>query len=204
MREILQLTERDSRRVPWRNGRGVTEELALWPDGSAFERGDFGWRISKAAVEEAGPFSVFPGFGRVLVVTAGAGLELAHGASAPRARVRPLEPYRFDGGWTTSAELAGGPVADFNVLARRGEWSADVQCLRLGRRRAREALAAGHAFVHVLAGSVHARVTGEEQPFALGPRESLWARELRGGDEVELVGGSDDCVVLLARIVPGR
>ena len=49
-REILHQTSADSRRVPWRNGRGTTEELAIWPAGATLERGDFDWRISKARV----------------------------------------------------------------------------------------------------------------------------------------------------------
>ncbi|MBM3986021.1 MAG: hypothetical protein FJ296_10095, partial [Planctomycetes bacterium] len=70
----------DARRVPWRNGRGVTEELALAPPGASFERGDFDWRVARATVAQAGPFSAFPGFERVLVVVQGAGLRLEHGA----------------------------------------------------------------------------------------------------------------------------
>ncbi len=74
MREIVRQTPADSRRVPWRNGRGVTEEIAIWPGGASFENGDFDGRISKAGVTEPGPFSEFLGFDRVLVVTSGAGL----------------------------------------------------------------------------------------------------------------------------------
>src|SRR5258708_2763617 len=60
--QIRQLTPADARRVPWKNGRGVTDELALWPPGASFERGDFDWRIACAGVDAAGPFSAFPGF----------------------------------------------------------------------------------------------------------------------------------------------
>lgn len=200
MREVLHLTSDDVRRLPWKNGRGVTEEIALWPPGSAFERGEFDWRISKALVDESGPFSSFPGFDRILVVTDGEGFVLTHGDRAPRVRVRRFEPYLFSGDWPTSAELQSGSVADFNVLLRRGSFRADIEVLKLGRRRVREALAEGHAFVHVLSGDFVARVTAEEEPFALGPRESLWARELGDGDELDLVGKADDSVVLLVRI----
>ncbi len=202
MREVLHLTPADARRLPWKNGRGVTTELALWPTGTTLERGDFEWRISRAAVDEPGPFSSFPGFERILVVTGGEGLVLAHGGPATRARLRRLEPYRFSGDAPTTAELQQGRVEDFNVLVRRDRFQADVQAARLGRRRMREPLPRGHAFLHVSAGRAVARLTGEEESFSLGPGESLWARQLQGGEELDLVGGADDAVLLLVRLAP--
>jgi len=198
--DLVHLTAADARRVPWKNGRGVTEELALWPAGASFERGDFDGRISRAAVVPSGAFSSFPGYERVLVVIDGDGLTLTHGDVVPRARVRRLEPYRFSGDWPTSAELVRGPVSDFNVLVRRGGARAEVEVVRLGRRATREALGCSQAFVHMLAGSATARVTGAEEVYTLAARESLWARGLRAGDELELVGATDDSVAILVRI----
>lgn len=200
MRQVLQLGERDARRVPWKNGRGYTDELALWPAGASFERGDFDWRVARAAIEESGPFSSFPGFERVLVATAGDGLVLEHGDDAARARVRPLEPYRFSGDWETSARLTSGRVEDLNVLSRRGRCAAEVEVLRLGRRRVREQLESAHVFVHVLAGEAAARVSGEEQPYALAARESLWIREPLARDEIELQGLAERCELVVVRI----
>lgn len=200
MREVLHLTADDVRILPWKNGRGITEELAIWPPDAAFDRGDFEWRISKAAVDDSGPFSAFPGFDRLLIVTEGEGFMLSHGDLAPRARVRRLEPYLFEGDWPTTAELLGSTASDFNVLLRRGEWRASIEVLRLGRRRAREAFADEHAFVHVVTGRMIARVTAEEEPFALEEHDSLWVRELSDGDELDLAGQSADSIALLVRI----
>jgi len=154
-------------------------------------------------VEEEGPFSSFPGFERVLVILSGTGLLLAHGELAPRARLRALEPYRFPGEWPTTAELAGGPLDDFNVLLRRGAWEADVQVLRLGQRSAREALASEQAFTHVVRGAARARITGEEEPFDLAAGDSLWVRGIAASDELELAGESGDAVALLVRLQRG-
>lgn len=199
-REILLRTAADSRRVPWRNGRGVTEELAIWPDRASFERGDFDWRISKTRVEEDGPFSTFPGFERILVVTDGPGLVLTHEGSAPRSRLRPLEPCRFAGEWPTRGELVAGPVSDFNVIARRGGARADVEVVRLGARRTREVVGPGHAFVHALAGALTVRVPREEEPFELDAGTSVWARELAGEEEFELAGRDPATVAILVRV----
>ncbi len=198
--EVRHLTGSDVRRQPWKNGRGSTEELAVWPEGSSFDRGDFDWRISKASVDRPGPFSSFPGFDRLLVVTEGEVLLLAHGGAAGRARLRRFEPHRFSGDWTTTAELPAGEIADFGVLFRRGSVDADVHVLDLGRRSAREALPAGHAFAHVLSGRALARVTGEEEPLALRPLDSVWIRGASAGVELELAGRADPCVVVLVTL----
>jgi len=182
MREILHLTPAAARRQPWKNGRGQTEELAIWPAGASFERGDFDWRIALAAIDLAGPFSAFPGFERVLVVMRGAGLRLDHGAAAPIATVPRLQPHRFSGEWPTTATLIDGPVSDFNVLVRRGAAHGSIRVLRADARPLQEPPHAGHTFIHVVTGTLAARV-GRDAPVAVAPRESLW---IRGADREEL------------------
>jgi len=140
----------DARRVPWKNGRGFTDELALWPPGASFEKADFAWRISKASVEEDGTFSSFPGLERVLVVTQGAGIRLDHGTHAPRVELERLVPYRFDGDWPTRAELVAGRIADFNVLCRRGVVRAEVEVWEARAQRSVRTGRDDHAFVHLL------------------------------------------------------
>ncbi|MDF1799685.1 MAG: HutD family protein [Planctomycetota bacterium] len=199
-RQVQHLALADARQVPWSNGRGVTSELAVWPPGASLERADFDWRIASAPVDEPGPFSVLPGIERILVLTEGAGLELAHGDLAPRARLRRLEPYRFSGAWPTVASLPAGGVRDFNVMFAPDRVDVQVAALGLGGRRLREALRPGQAFVHALGGQLTARVTGEEQSFELEPGDSLWVRGLSGGEELDLTGRSPDLAVLLVTL----
>lgn len=45
------------RRMPWKNGGGITTEIAIAPPGATLDA--FDWRISTARVEAAGPFSRF-------------------------------------------------------------------------------------------------------------------------------------------------
>ena len=199
-REVRRLQASEARRLPWKNGRGVTREIALGPDGAGFERGDFDWRVSAARVEEPGPFSAFAGFDRTLVVTEGAGLILEHGEAAPRTRVRRMEPYRFSGDWPTRCELVAGAVADFNVLARRGKWRAEVLALELGRRVLRESAGADVLVVHVLRGKLSVRVSGEEDPFDLEAGDSLQLAGLAAHDELECAGSSESCSVIVTRL----
>ena len=199
-REVRHLRARDYRNVPWRNGRGMTTELALWPDGASFERADFDWRISTARIEESGPFSEFSGFDRILVVTEGAGVLLDHGAHAPRARLRRLEPYRFGGDWPTRCELVRGAVLDFNVLARRGKVNAETMAVQIGSRKLREPVGANQAFLHVQGGALTARVSGEETPFELSAGDSLRLDGLSAHDELDLAGKSEQTIVLFVRL----
>jgi len=45
------------RRMPWKNGGGVTTEIAIAPEGATLD--NFDWRVSTAQVDAAGPFSRF-------------------------------------------------------------------------------------------------------------------------------------------------
>jgi len=180
--EPRRLTAADIRRVPWKNGHGFTDELLLWPPGACFERGDFDWRIARAGVAEAGPFSSFPGFERVLVVISGNGLRLRHGAAAP-VEVPALSPHRFSGDDSTQAELLGAPVEDVNVLARRGVVRADLAVLHGGTSPEMEA---DHALIHALE-PLEASVG--ERRVALAAGESLWIRPA-GPGALRVAGGT--------------
>lgn len=200
MRAVHLLTPADARLVPWKNGRGTTAELAVWPRGASFERGDFDWRISKARIVEDGPFSCFADHDRILVVLEGAGVDLSHPGFAPRTRLRALEPQHFRGDWPTEAHLPAGPVSDFNVFVRRGTWEANVEVVTLGRRRTREAFSARHAFVHLASGRARVRVVGEEEPFELAAGDSVWVSDAEGEEEIDLAGIESKCTFLLTRI----
>lgn len=133
--ELSVLRPEDARRVPWRNGRGTTVEWAIAPAGAEAARLDFDWRVSAAGVVENGPFSAFPGYDRWIVVTDGAGMTLDHGDAAPPRTLRRGEPYRFDGAWPTTARLLDGPVADLNLMLRRGAADGEIVVVPGGAER---------------------------------------------------------------------
>ncbi len=66
---VVHLAAAARRAVPWKNGGGVTEEIAVYPSDAGFD--DFAWRISMARVGQGGPFSRFPGVDRTLAVLEG-------------------------------------------------------------------------------------------------------------------------------------
>ena len=112
--------------MPWKNGGGVTREVARWPqDGD-----DFAWRISIADVAAGGPFSNFPGIDRVIIRIGEAPLVLA-----VEGEMRNLErfvPFAFSGEAATSATLPHGATRDLNVMTRRDRITADVRVRTLG------------------------------------------------------------------------
>ncbi|CAN7230292.1 HutD/Ves family protein [Caulobacter sp. LjRoot300] len=115
--------------TPWKNGGGVTREVAAWPPGAGLDA--FDWRVSLADVAADGPFSTFPGVDRILTVIAGDGLVLE--IDGQGVRLEPRAPLAFPGKAAVAARLPAGPVRDLNVMVRRGAWTATVQPWRGGR-----------------------------------------------------------------------
>ncbi|MBO9707716.1 MAG: HutD family protein [Caulobacter sp.] len=124
---ILRAADREA--SPWKNGGGVTREVAAWPPGAGLD--DFEWRLSLADIAADGPFSYFPGVDRVLTLIAGEGLVLDV-AGETKTLDAASPPLAFPGDAKASARLAAGPVRDFNLMVRRDLWRAEVY--RLGAR----------------------------------------------------------------------
>ncbi|MFE4533975.1 HutD family protein [Streptomyces scopuliridis] len=113
--------------VPWKNGGGVTREIASWPEGAG--TADFDWRISVADVAADGPFSTFPGVDRTLTVVEGAGMDLMVGDRRELVDERGV-PADFPGDLPTHCLLLAGPVVNFNVMWHRERVSASVAVVR--------------------------------------------------------------------------
>jgi environmental stress-induced protein Ves len=110
---MIHLTPADYTVQPWKNGRGKTTEL--W----RLEReGRLLVRLSRAAVAEDGPFSVFPGIERNLTVLSGPGFRLT--GEGLDFRCEPLVPMAFPGDAAlTATETLGLQSDDFNVMTAR-------------------------------------------------------------------------------------
>ena len=116
-------------RVPWKNGGGTTAEVAVFPAGAGFDA--FDWRISMADVGGDGPFSIFPGIERTLVLIDGRGIDLSVDGVLNRLDAQaPL--LTFPGEAAATARLVGGPIRDLNVMTRRGRFDHVVEVLGPG------------------------------------------------------------------------
>jgi len=99
--------------MPWKNGGGETTEIFVSPPA-----GNFDWRVSIATVNEDGPFSVFNGYERHIMVLSGAGMTLEVAGSG-KFDLEPREPFSFSGDARVNGSLLHGPVLDFNLMVRR-------------------------------------------------------------------------------------
>jgi uncharacterized protein len=115
----------DRMAAPWKNGGGVTREVAIWPPGASLTA--FDWRISIADVEMGGPFSSFPGVDRVLTVIGGRGLVLAVAGAAQPELDENSRPLAFSGDAPCEAVLRDGPIRDLNLMVRRGAHAVQVR-----------------------------------------------------------------------------
>lgn len=109
------------RRVRWKNGTGWTREIARMPDCEDWE-----WRLSIAEIEQDGPFSVFPGIDRELLLMRGNGLRLRFEDGEVRELQPPHERTRFAGERKVGGELLEGPTHDFNLMWRRDAIAAEL------------------------------------------------------------------------------
>jgi environmental stress-induced protein Ves len=116
------------RRTPWRNGGGVTIDIA-----GAFRPGvdpvgwdGMIWRFGRTRIERPGPFSDHSGYDRILALVEGRGLVLHLAGRAPIDVREPFAPVRFPGEWKIESELTEGPAGVINLIAERASCAIDL------------------------------------------------------------------------------
>lgn len=130
--EIIRFAELRSQ--PWRNGGGVTRELASHPKAASAQDGAWDWRVSIADISKAADFSAFPGMERVLTVIDGELLLLTvDGAEHPLEKYRP---FRFSGDAAAHGALPTGDIRDLNVITRTGSFKGFTSIIELSKKRA--------------------------------------------------------------------
>jgi uncharacterized protein len=162
--------------VPWRNGGGVTRELAVSPG-----QGEWQWRMSVAEIESNGPFSRFDGTDRWFAVLEGAGVQLDVQGEA-HCITRNSAPFYFDGGATTHCSLVDGRTQDFNLMVRRG--STPARMLRINVPTS--FVLGAPKIIAVYAMNIGASVQFDSKLMQIPPQSLVWA-SLPSGARVEVV-----------------
>lgn len=129
------------RRMPWKNGQGFTDEIAISPDGAAFPNEPFVWRLSAATISTANTFSQFPGYDRWLAILRGPGLVLDG---------KPLrlgECVRFAGEETFSCAPIADEVTDIGLIFDRVQIDAQMERKSFIRGQHRLELRTGFHFM---------------------------------------------------------
>lgn len=181
MPTVTLLTPADHRRVPWKNGGGVTTELAVEPTSD----GRFVWRVSIADVVEPGPFSAFPGYDRLIAVVEGDGMRLSVDGASPVERHRLDPAFAFPGEATVWCEPTAGPIRDVNLMLDRASATGTLTLLA---GPAVHHAACHVVLVHALAGTVTVTPDGGE-PLSLPEGNSLLLRD--GTARVEVLDGAE-------------
>jgi hypothetical protein len=178
--------------VAWRNGGGLTREVVS-VGGSGPPGPD--WRISIADVNEAGPFSHFPGVDRIITVVQGDGMDLV--VDGVEHVLGLHEPFSFDGASDTSCSRLAGPIRDLNVMTCRDRLTATVAIRDLSETR--PTVVAGSQVLVLLTGS--AVVVGAD-----GSRAELDLLDAvaPSGEHVRLVEGSGRVAVVRIEVRPAR
>lgn len=178
----------------------MTREIVVRPGGAGLD--GFAWRVSIADVSADGPFSVFEGIDRVLVILAGHGLELRGPDHQLMRRLdEQFVPFKFRGEDRVTASLVAGPSADFNVMTRRGIADAEVRVVRTSDEL--ESFESGVLFAArgrwMAHSSMHdATDQGAELGFRLDAGDGCWWDEEPGRWRV--APNSLDAVLLAVRI----
>lgn len=200
--EIIRFAE--LRSEPWRNGGGVTRELASHPKAASAQDGAWDWRVSIADVSKAGDFSVFPGMERVLTVIDGELLLLTvDGAEHPLEKYRP---FRFSGDAEANGALPTGDIRDLNVITRTGSFKGFTSIIELSKKRAHPVFAGQLAVLlqgqaTVAAGAAEA--DGDEAAATPGEPEALNRYDAVVGSETrspEILGRGFLAVVSIDRV----
>lgn len=160
--------------MAWKNGRGATTELVIFPAHADLKSVPFDWRISMADVVEDGDFSPFPGYDRTLIVVRGQGLELSFdGAAAPARIGGPGNGAAFSGDWRTHGRLLDGPVRDFNIMSARSRIQHQCEVISGGPVEFVWEPGQETLFSHCLTGHLLLKMRGTAE-WQLEPQQSLW------------------------------
>lgn len=155
--------------VPWKNGGGMTTELATGGDKQSPD--GWSWRISMADVASDGPFSAFPGVDRLICVVEGEGMDLQF-QDGGRLALERDRVMAFAGDVRAEGRLREGPVRDFNLMANRARHRIELAIGHGVTSAVRGLGAAEIMLIHALEGPCVVSVDGG-RPETLDPGVSL-------------------------------
>lgn len=108
---------------PWKNGKGLTRQIALYPPEATLGENNFDWRLSSATILGENQFSSFKGLNRWLIIWKGDGVFL-NGKELKR-----HSPYHFSGDQEINCLPIGDKVIDLGLIYDPKKGSADLQVL---------------------------------------------------------------------------
>jgi environmental stress-induced protein Ves len=159
------LNASNRRRVPWKNGGGMTLEIAT---DAGTVGGEWSWRISIADVPERSTFSVYPGVDRFLMRLDGTHLVIVNGENTFTVPDTGTA-LAFPGEEEVVGTPTGDGVRDVNLMVRRDRWRGALHILRDGCMN----IDAPKVLVHAAHGDLEIHVHGEPDLKSLREEQTL-------------------------------
>jgi environmental stress-induced protein Ves len=161
--------------MPWRNGAGVTREIAREPAQGA----SFAWRLSLASLQTSGPFSSYSGYQRCVVLVDGHGFRLHVAGSGTMNLATRGDHALFAGAAEASCELLDGPCTDLSLIVQKPGTIASVSRLAISAEPCIAATAGKLRALFVLHGAIECArhsstpAASSEDPFKLNAHDTL-------------------------------
>jgi uncharacterized protein len=191
--QVTALDPAGYRHTPWKNGGGVTIDIAvsMLPGFAPGSWEGMAWRFSRTAIVTPGPFSDLSGYDRRLALVSGQGLVL--GTPVGEIDVRqPFRPVRFAGETSIVSRLEAGPVEVVNLIGDRSRVSIELSCLPDG---ATISCPAGTHIIYAAAASCELSINGNACEIATGH-----ATRIDAGDSITIASRLGTAIV--AGIIP--
>lgn len=194
------------RAMPWRNGRGMTLEIAREPVAGE----TFAWRLSLADIDGDGDFSAYPGYRRAIVLARGNRLQLRFRGHGQRDLTPAMRGTRFEGDWRTTCKVPEGSCTDLSLIVRRGPGSRPPSIVRAPRMlrvtSSRQLVFSKglYSAIHVLQGPVVATEPRSVQPYRLRSRDTLLLHPDCARTLKLRASGPAPALLVLLRWRPGR
>lgn len=161
---------RDYREQPWKNGGGLTREIAV-----AFSDEDNQrvlWRVSLATIDRDGPFSEYRGYDRTIVALDTEAVELE--VEGKQVVLERWQPHEFRGEARVACRLRGGATRDLNIMTLRDAFVHDVEVVRSAQRFVLDDDEI--TFVYAIEGAANV----DAAPLAAG--DTIWLQEAESVD----------------------
>src|SRR4051812_42413643 len=116
--DITRLEPAAYRRTPWKNGGGVTIDIAdaYAPGATVGGWSAMRWRFGRTQILAPGPFSDLSGYDRILTVIGGRGLVLEIAGGQALDGRRPFPPGRLSRGGCNPEQLGARPRAQLYMI----------------------------------------------------------------------------------------
>jgi environmental stress-induced protein Ves len=165
--------------MPWRNGAGVTREIAREPA----QGENFAWRLSLASLQANGPFSSYSGYERCVALVEGRGFRLHVAGTGTQTLAARGAHMLFAGAVVASCELLDGPCTDLSLMVHEPGTIDSVTRLAVSSEQSVEDAPGKLRVFFVLHGAIKCVALGSKipaasngQPFELHAHDTLLIR----------------------------